>query len=281
MRRMSDEAIKRPGGKGKRREGRPGPPRRSQFNLAALGAQTKPFRLHYFSRLRSTSDHAAELRRRGELFAPAIVLTGHQIAGRGRGSNTWWSRAGVLTVTFVFPIHETLAPHQIPLLAGLAIREAAEGFVPGADVQLKWPNDLLIDGKKLAGLLCERVHKADLIGLGLNVNVDPNEAPADLRTKITSLLAHARGPLDMTEVLIALSCKLHSMLTYQNERVFSNHLREYDRHHALVGRRVTVTTNPTEPPISGTCEGLDGMGRLLLRDRRNVHRVMVGQVQLR
>src|SRR5438270_7466674 len=79
----------------------------SRFNLTALRAGVKPFRLHWFPTLRSTNDHAAAMRKRGELFAPAIVLTGRQTAGRGRGSNTWWSgAAGMLTVTFVFPVDE-------------------------------------------------------------------------------------------------------------------------------------------------------------------------------
>ena len=253
---------------------------RSFFRLDQLRAGIKPFRLHWFPRLRSTSDHAAELRRRGDLYAPAIVLTGHQTAGRGRGANSWWSQPGVLTVTFAFPINDLLAPHQIPLLAGLAVRDAVAAFVRGVDVQLKWPNDLLVENRKLAGLLCERVHKADLVGVGLNVNVDPADAPDDLRRRVTSLLAFTRNPLNMTELLIAVAKSLHAMLTHQNERTFAQHLREYDRHHALLGRRVTVSAHPGEPPITGTCEGLDVMGRLLLRDRRTTHHVIAGQVQM-
>src|SRR5438309_11614840 len=109
----------------------------TSFDLDHIRHQIRPFRLFWFPRLRSTSDHAAELRRRGELFAPAMVLTGHQTAGRGRGANSWWSRPGVLTGTFVFPIHDSLAPHQIPLLAGLAVREAVAPFVLGTGVKLK------------------------------------------------------------------------------------------------------------------------------------------------
>ena len=87
--------------------------RTSGFDLSRLRTQIKPFRLHWFPRLRSTNDHAAALRKRGELFAPAMVLTGCQLAGRGRGSHTWWSGPGCLTVTFVIPIEEHLAPHQV------------------------------------------------------------------------------------------------------------------------------------------------------------------------
>src|SRR5204862_3131112 len=99
------------------------------------------------------------LRRRGKLYAPAIVLTSHQIAGRGRGSNAWWSGSGSLTVTFVLPVHEHSLPHQVPLIAGLAVRDALAKHCGLDEIQLKWPNDLLFAGKKLAGLLCERVDR--------------------------------------------------------------------------------------------------------------------------
>ena len=250
------------------------------FHLERLRKGIKPFRLHWFPRLRSTNDHAAVLRKRGDLFAPAIVLTGCQTAGRGRGTNSWWSQSGVLTVTFVFPINEQLAPYQIPLLAGLAVREATAALLPGAPVKLKWPNDLLIEEKKLAGLLCERVHKADLIGLGMNVNVARDHSPPALRNRMVSLSWLAGKSLDMNDVLISIARALHDMLTHQNERLFPSLLRQYDEHHALVGRLVSVTPGGIDPPVTGKCEGLDSMGRLMLREGRTLHRVIAGQVNL-
>jgi len=252
----------------------------SSFNLATLRASIKPFRLHWFPRLRSTNDHAAALRKRGELFAPAMVLTGRQLAGRGRGSHTWWSGPGCLTVTFVIPIEEHLAPHQVPLLAGLAVRNAAAEIAQDQRVALKWPNDVLYDGRKLAGLLCERVHKADLVGLGLNVNLDPGKAPAALRERITSLASITGREFDMADALVAVARHLRTTLLHRDERLFSHFLHEYDSHHALVGRRVSVINNGG-PPATGKCEGLDSTGRLLLRDRnRTLHRIVAGQVQL-
>jgi BirA family biotin operon repressor/biotin-[acetyl-CoA-carboxylase] ligase len=258
----------------------PAPPPCGAFRLAELRKGIKPFRLHWFPRLRSTNDHASAMRKRGELFAPSIVLTGCQTAGRGRGENSWWSQPGVLTVTFVFPIDEQVAPHQLPLLAGLAIRNAAASLLPRASVQLKWPNDLLVGGRKLAGLLCERVHKADLIGLGMNVNLNPDRAPAELQNHVTSLSAMAGRSLDVTSVLIHLAKGLHAMLSHRNERSFAQLLRQYDEHHALMGRRVTISSGASEPPITGKCEGLDSMGRLLVRDRTALHHVIAGQVRL-
>jgi BirA family biotin operon repressor/biotin-[acetyl-CoA-carboxylase] ligase len=252
----------------------------TSFDLARLRAGLKPFKLHWFPRLRSTNDHAAELRRRGDLFAPAVVLTGRQIAGRGRGSNAWWSSGGSITVTFVFPVEEHLSPHQVPLLAGLAVRDAAAELSGDAGVALKWPNDVLHDGKKLAGLLCERVRKADLIGVGVNVNNDPRQAPAALRGQITSLAAVAGRPIDITDALIALAAHLHRAMSRRGDRLFVETLNRYDAHHALVGRKVSVVEAGSGRVVSGRCAGLDSSGRLVLRNGKKTHPVIAGQVRM-
>jgi BirA family biotin operon repressor/biotin-[acetyl-CoA-carboxylase] ligase len=253
----------------------------NSFNLALLRSSIKPFRLHWHPRLGSTNNHAAILRKRGELFAPAIVLTGHQMRGRGRNSNTWWSGAGSLTVTFVLPIDEQLSPHQLPLIAGLAVRNAAAQVSGNDAIQLKWPNDLLYRDRKLAGLLCERVHKADLIGLGMNINPESG-VPRSLRQRVVWLAQIAARPIDKTELLIAVVKHLHPMLTRRAHQPFAHILREYDRHHALLGRHVSITPGENEPPISGTCQGLDSMGRLLVRQRNGTpQRVIAGQVEMK
>jgi BirA family biotin operon repressor/biotin-[acetyl-CoA-carboxylase] ligase len=250
----------------------------SAFNLSTLRRDLKPFRLHWYPRLRSTNDHAALLRKRGELFAPSIVLTGHQIAGRGRGNNTWWSGSGSLTVTFAFAIDQHLQPYHIPLIAGLAVRNAAAELTGNDDIQLKWPNDLLFHNRKLAGLLCERVHKADLVGLGLNVNVKPRQIPKALRNKIVSLSEIAGKDLAMTAVLTGVAQHLYRMLSHRNEQSFAAVVKEYDRHHALLDRQVAVQGTGDEPTVVGKCQGLDEMGRLLLRDGRTLHRIIAGHV---
>lgn len=251
----------------------------NSFDLNALRERLKPFRLHWYPRLRSTNDHAAALRKRGDLFAPAVVLTGHQTAGRGRGSNTWWSGQGSLTVTFVLAAGDKVDPHQLPLVAGLATRNAAAELTGDNDIQLKWPNDLLHRERKLAGLLCERVRNADLVGIGINVNVDPSRAPRELREKITSLSHISGREIDMNAALALIASHLRVTLNRAGEYPFGALLREYDSHHALIGRQVSVSTSADEAPIRGKCEGLDSIGRLVLRSRGQTHHVIAGQVQ--
>lgn len=263
--------------------------RANAFNLARLREGLKPFRLHFFPTLRSTNDHAAALRKRGDLFAPAIVLAARQTAGRGRGANTWYSAPGSLTVTFVLAADESFAPHHLPLAAGFAARNAAAEIASCGDVQLKWPNDLVVPHpskggpplRKLAGLLCERLDGVDLIGIGLNVNPPPRTPPKALRDRVIYLRELARDdePLDLTDALITLARHLHETLVRQSETPFPLLLREYDRHHALIGRPVTILS-PTDPPLTGKCAGLDDSGRLLLRNRAGLHRVIAGHVQL-
>lgn len=254
--------------------------KRSHLSLGRLVGGLKPFRLHWFPRLTSTNDYAARLRRQGRLFAPAVVLCGRQTAGRGRGINTWWSgsQGGVLTATFALAVHERLAPQELPLIAGLAVRAAAVELTGEVNIQLKWPNDVLFAGRKLAGLLCERVSHADLVGVGLNVNVRPTDAPPGLRDRLTSLQRIAGKPLDMTQVLLSVAAHLRSLVRRRSEQPFSVFVREYSQHDALAGKRVLVSASVNQPPIAGCCEGVDPSGRLLIRRRGVLHRIVAGNI---
>jgi BirA family biotin operon repressor/biotin-[acetyl-CoA-carboxylase] ligase len=239
-----------------------------------------PFHLHWFPRLRSTNDHAALLRKRGRFFAPAIVLTGHQTAGRGRGGNSWWSTGGVITATFALAVEENLPAGELPLIAGLAARAAAAEMTGRQDIQLKWPNDVLFGRRKLAGLLCERVNKLDLIGIGMNVNLDPKAAPGALSQTITSLAAIRGGMVDQTQALIALAGQLHRRMKDRRRQPFGVFLAEYHEHHALLGRRVRILADSASPAITGKVEGIDPQARLLVRDRGTLHRIVAGHVAM-
>ena len=252
----------------------------NSFDLRRLRTALKPCRLYWFAHLRSTNDHAGKLRRSGRLFAPAAVLTARQIAGRGRGKNTWWSNSGVLTVTFALPVHERLAPQELPLIAGLALRNAAAEITGDDQILLKWPNDLLHHDRKLEGLMLERVINVDLIGIGLNVNVNPADAPKNLQNQITSLSHIGGKPLDMTEVLNTVARHLRHHIRRRMEIPFSTFVKEYSQHDALSGRRVTVIGGSDEPLISGRCEGIDNTGRLLVRQRGKVHAIVAGMVTI-
>ncbi|HEX8341020.1 MAG TPA: biotin--[acetyl-CoA-carboxylase] ligase [Tepidisphaeraceae bacterium] len=252
------------------------------FNLDALHKSLHPFRLHFFTRLRSTNDHAARMRRDKRLYAPAVVVAGSQSAGRGRGSNVWWSGRGSLTVTFVLPIDPEVPPHRVPLLAGLAVRRAvcAAGGPAAADVRLKWPNDLWHRDLKFAGLLCERVDGVDLVGLGLNVNLGIDDIPSSLRPHVTSLSAFTGRTFPLGGVLAAVGEQVRALLLDRAYGSYAAVLREYESVHALHGRDVVVDEPGTPGPVTGRCVGLDAEGRLRLRVGGAERSITAGSVRL-
>ena len=197
----------------------------NRYNLAQLRAAVRPVRLHWFARVRSTNDTAARMRRARTLFAPALVLAGAQARGRGRGANAWWSSDGCVTATLATAVQERFSPHQLPLLVGLALRNAVAELTGQPAIELKWPNDLLYRGRKLAGLLCERVDGLDLIGIGLNVNLDPADTPAALRPRITSLSRLTGREFDKTKVLSDVVRRVHAVLSRRDEYPFGQMLR--------------------------------------------------------
>ena len=246
--------------------------------ISKLRSELKPFRLYYAAKMGSTNTHAANLRRGRKLYTPAIVLTSHQIAGRGRGSNTWASGRGSLTVTFCLPTDDAIPPQQIPLIAGWAIRNALAEHAGLPALQIKWPNDLWHDSLKLGGLLCERVENADLIGLGLNVNLDLSDLNPSLRRRVTSLAALAGRPLPLSEVLVRIAAALHRQLLRREFGSFETVVRQINRVHALSGRLIRITD--AGESMTGMCEGLDSSGRLLVRTAGGLIRIIVGHVEL-
>jgi BirA family transcriptional regulator, biotin operon repressor / biotin---[acetyl-CoA-carboxylase] ligase len=174
-------------------------------------------------------------------------------------------------------VEEGLAAGELPLIVGLAVRGAAAELTGRVDVQLKWPNDVQFGGRKLAGILCERVDKVDLIGVGLNVNLEPGDAPLSLRGAVTSLRAIGGKAVDRNRALVVLGSHVHQMILARRKQGFGHFLAEYEKHHALLGKKVGIT-NEKSPRVVGKVEGVDGMGRLLVREKGELHRVVAGHV---
>ncbi len=122
-----------------------------------------------------------------------------QTEGRGRRDRSWVSEKGGLWISFLFKelIHP---PHILQMLIGLGTAKSLESSFPGHRFLLKWPNDLYIQGKKIAGILQENLYEPDLtaciIGLGININ---NPLPAELSGKATTLSQIVGTPLDLTQ----------------------------------------------------------------------------------
>lgn len=162
-------------------------------------------RVSWFDRIGSTN---AEVARRAADGAEAglLVLADEQTAGRGRQGRTWSAPAGTsLMGSLLLRTDRDLAGVALlPLLVGLALAEACEPFVSGAELSLKWPNDLLADGRKCAGILVEAPTPGVIVvGIGVNVDWRGVQRPEPLAAA-TSLSEVGRGPVDRWRLLPAL-----------------------------------------------------------------------------
>ncbi len=223
-----------------------------------LARQLAPARVRVFARLGSTNNYAAHAVEDGDLAAPALIAAARQTAGRGQHTNTWWSDGGSLCVTFVLPADPAIPVGQVPLRAGLAVAEVIAHHLRGQRVQVKWPNDVFVGGRKIAGLLCQRRREADLIGIGVNIATDLRHAPRAVRTRATSLAAHMRITPPRDAILVEMWHALGMART--DARWFDAYTDRHLLHHQPV--QVTAGTHTH----AGICRGIDHEGRLVLEE---------------
>ena len=165
--------------------------------------------LEWHEELVSTSDRLKELARSGAPDWTAVVAE-RQTGGRGREGRTWLSPHGGLYLSVLLrPSSERAA--LVPLAAGVAVAEAVAGF--GVASELKWPNDVLVSGRKLAGILAEASSGQAgvewvVLGIGVNVALDATELPEALRGTATSLHAEGARGIRPAEVAAAALARL-------------------------------------------------------------------------
>src|SRR5262245_38073703 len=162
--------------------------------------------IDYSTEIDSTNDLARRLASTLPREACVLVITERQTAGRGRGSNRWWTGGGSLAFSLlVDPARygiEVRYGCMVPLAAALAVVETATLHLPSPAVGIRWPNDVFVGRRKLAGILVEALSDGrQIVGIGLNVNNSVAEAPPEVSSIATSLCDEIGGPLDRTEVL--------------------------------------------------------------------------------
>ena len=140
-----------------------------------------------------------------ELREGAVAVAEEQTEGRGRLGRTWASPPGVNVLCSVLlePRVETPRLPELSILAGEACAETI-GRVTGLEPRIKLPNDVLIEGRKVAGILAEARDNRVVLGIGVNVNVEPGDLPEGLATPATSLAAELGRPVDRVELLVTL-----------------------------------------------------------------------------
>jgi BirA family biotin operon repressor/biotin-[acetyl-CoA-carboxylase] ligase len=167
---------------------------------------------------------------------------------------------------------------QLSLASGLAVCEALDSFLPERTLQLKWPNDVFLDSRKVSGLLVEvpdpKVSRL-VIGIGLNVNNSVRTAPAELHEIVTTMNDVAAQPFGLTDVLVAVLQRLERQL--KQLALTPEAVREqWSRRCLLTGKTVTLRAGSAD--TTGRCRGIDDEGALLLETARGVERFRSGVI---
>ena len=219
----------------------------------------------------------------------SVFLAEEQLAGRGRGANTWHSArsAGIYCSVILRPAIPPSDALIFSLAAGLAVRAAVAEIAPQLRADLKWPNDLLLGGKKFCGILTEMNSEATRVRhlvVGVGINVNQVKFPAELREIATSLRMETGTEWSRVELCAALLKSLdreyRSLVEDAGAR--PTILRRFEESSSSVrGRKVSILLNTDEnEALAGITEGLDERGFLRVRTPDGVQIVVSGTVRL-
>lgn len=240
---------------------------REDFNAAAADFPD-PFRLLIRESAESTNDEVRTLAQAGAAEG-LIVLAECQTAGRGRRGAAWFSPAGESLAFSVLlrPEEPKALWPRLALAAGLAVAEAVEAC--GAPAGIKWPNDVWIGQRKVAGILVEAGSNFAVVGIGLNVN--STGFPPEVSEIATSLKIETTQNFSRAEVLAAVIRKF-SARRRQIDRDFDELISAVRLRCVLSGKRVSLTT--AKGPRTGIVEGVAAGGELLLRTVEGLERLI-------
>jgi BirA family transcriptional regulator, biotin operon repressor / biotin---[acetyl-CoA-carboxylase] ligase len=221
--------------------------------------------LIYLPAVESTNTYAKALASAGAAEG-ALITTDHQTAGRGRVGRVWKPLPNQqLILSFI--LRPTFPAHYLVMASALATAEAIEATTP-LRAQIKWPNDVLIEGRKVCGILIETSDGVAILGMGLNVN-GSFASDSELAARATTLAAEAGAPIPREPLAIVLVSRLdalyHQLSTGGDAAPRALRDRWRDRLITL-GRHVTIRQSSHQPDVfEGIAEDVDGGGALLLR----------------
>jgi len=237
-----------------------------------------------FQQTNSTSDVAEKLARDG-VKEGVVVFAEGQTKGRGRLGRKWLSPPGK-GLWFSVLLRPSLRPQevtQLTIAAATALWRAIHeqtGLVP----EIKWPNDLLLRGRKVAGILTELSAELDrvkhiILGIGVNVNMGANEFPAELRKLATSLKIESGKTVSRAELAAAMMRELDRDYGRVSGGQFAEVADEWEEHGTTLGRQVVIASGDRR--LRGRAEALGEDGALLLRTEHGLlERVIGGDVTL-
>lgn len=234
-----------------------------------------------------TTSTQEEMRLLAEQGAPSgsLIIAEEQTSGRGRQGRKWLSPPGKgiwMSLLLRPELPLTCAP-QLTLLCAVAVCRAIRA-VTGVDAGIKWPNDLLVQGRKVCGILIESVGEDELIryciaGIGIDVNLDPDDYPPELLAIATSLKMESGQDCNRAVLIGAVMNELEKLYELYVEQGFGPICHLWEALSITMGKEITVKT--ARGDIQGIAEGLDPSGALTLvsKDGQRIN-IYSGEVQL-
>lgn len=223
-------------------------------------------KVYKFEKVRSTQKIARRLMHRNE-NNEFIVIAKEQTGGYGRHGRNWHSPSGGLYASIALKIH-TKNLNIIPLASALAVRKAISKTCK-INVKVKWPNDIVVNNKKLGGIISEAIFVGEklkhlIIGIGINVNTKHEQFPSKLKEKATSILIETGKKIKIESILNEIIKNLtiyKELIEKKLEKIILNEWREHD---IILGQEIQVSN---EEEIIGYAMDIKRDGALILRRR--------------
>jgi len=242
-------------------------------------------KVFYYDRVSSTNDLARELARKGAGDG-SLVVAEEQTGGKGRLGRGWFSPAykGIWFSLILYPPVNPFDASQITMLAAVALASAIRD-VTGVAAGIKWPNDLLVNGRKICGILTELSAEMDrinhlVVGVGINANLDPEDFPGEVWNTATSLKIEAGRPISRVGLLQAALAEFEKWYTVWLTGGFAPVLAKWKE--MSVSLHCPVRIHTLNKAWDGWAEDVDEDGALLLRlPDGKLQRLVSGEVSLR
>lgn len=236
-----------------------------------LGAAAGRIDLHVVAECDSTNLQLQHMAKAGAASG-TVLLAEHQTAGRGRRGREWHQGSQSLAFSLLWRLPDDRAPTGLSLAIGLAVAEALH-----AGAQLKWPNDILLNGRKIAGILIESAAaQRYIIGIGINLG-DTDDLPTELQHTATALDV----PTDKNVLFAHLLDQLVLILDRFSAQGFAGLRARWQARHAYQDRAVNLLFSEGSTPLQGLCRGVDSQGELLLETPTGMQSISSGEVSLR
>ncbi len=236
--------------------------------------------IEYFKETESTNIIAREMA--GSVEEGTVVIAESQTGGRGRLGRKWISPEGGIWLSIILkPGIQPLYAPRITLMAGVSAAKTIRSF--GLPAKIKWPNDVLINGKKVCGILTEIEAEIDMIdycvvGIGIDANVDTESFPEEFRDSSTSLKKELGHEINRVDFVQKLMLEFEALYLIFQKNGFPSILEEWRGMSATIGEWVKITTQ--NRTIYGEAIGVDNEGALILEtDEGKLEKIVAGNCE--